>query len=142
MAVSNRATVTIQVQAVAAVEAEVEAPGAVNGAARGRTPIELEFDDIDDGPVMIAELFCGGDVSNAMAMPERINADDGEFTALFRTADLMLVCADTAIVCTGTLADGTTFMGEDEIRVIRAFDGERCRDRDDDNKDDDDEDDE
>ena len=124
--VSNRATVTITVQDVAAVEAEVEAPGAVNGANRGRTPIELEFDD-GMPPVMIAELFCGGDVSNAMATPVRINADDDEFTALFNTEDLQLVCEDTMIVCTGTLADGRSFMGEDEIRVIRDVDGDRCK---------------
>jgi VCBS repeat-containing protein len=132
--VSNRATVTITVQDVAAVEAEVEAPGAINAANRGRTPIELEFDD-GMPPVMIEELTCGGDVSNAMAEPVRINVEDddeNEFVALFNTEDLRLRCEDTKIVCTGTLADGTTFEGEDEIRVIRAFDGERCLDRDDD----------
>jgi hypothetical protein len=126
--VSNRATVTITVQDVAAVEAEVEAPGAVNGANRGRTPIELEFDD-GMPPVMMAELFCGGDVSNAMATPVRINADDeeeNEFTALFKTVDLQLVCEDTMIVCTGTLADGRSFQGMGELNVIRDVNGNRC----------------
>jgi hypothetical protein len=126
--VSNRATVTITVQDVAAVEAEVEAPGAINAANRGRTPIELEFDD-GMPPVMIAELFCGGDVSNAMATPVRINAEDeeeNEFTALFNTEDLMLICEDTMIVCTGTLTDGRSFQGMGELNVIRDVNGNRC----------------
>jgi hypothetical protein len=110
--------------ASAQVAAEVEAPGAVNAAAQGRTPVGIQFVGLEQ--VEIAELVCGGDVSNAGATPERINADDDEFTALFRTLDLMLVCEDTAIVCTGTLADGTPFMGEDEIRVIRDLEGNRC----------------
>ena len=57
---------------------------------------------------------------------------------LFNTQDLMLSCEDTAIVCTGTLTDGTTFTGmDDETRVVIDVNGNRC-DRDDHDKDDDD----
>ena len=121
-------------QAVA-VEAEIEVPGAINAANRGLTPIEIEFDDDNGMPVEIAELRCGGDASNAMATPVRINAEDeeeNEFTALFNTRDelngLNLTCEDTAIVCVVTLADGTELTVMDETRVVRAFNGERCRD--------------
>jgi PKD repeat protein len=132
---SKMTTATINRRQV--IEAEVEAPGAINGANRGKTPVEIEFEE-DGMQVEIAELRCGGNVSNAMATPERINAeDDEEFTALFRTRDLELTCEDTAIVCTGTLADGTTFTGMDETRVIRDFEGDRCK-QDDKDKDDDD----
>jgi len=132
--VSNRATVTITVQAVAAIEAEIEVPGTINGANRGRTPVKIEFDDDNGMQVEIVELVCGGNVSNAMATPVRINAGDeeeNEFTALFNTRDLQLVCEDTEIVCTGTLADGRSFEGMEEIRVIRDVNGNRCE-RDDD----------
>jgi PKD repeat protein len=124
------------------IEAEIEAPGSINAANRGRTPIEIEFDgdNMDNGmPVEIVELQCGGDVSNAMTMPERINAEDddeNEFVALFRTSDLMLTCEDTEIVCTGTLSDGTMFEGMSGIRVVRDFEGNRCKDGDDDDDDD------
>jgi hypothetical protein len=113
----------------AVIEAEVEAPGAVNGRSGGRTPIGIDFDE-NGMLVEIVELVCYGNVSNVEAMPERINADDEEvnqFTALFRTRDLELVCADTEIVCEGTLADGRSFEGMDEIRVVRDVDGERCK---------------
>lgn len=81
---------------------------------------------------MIADLTCGGNVSNAEATPERINvADDeeNEFVALFRTSSLMLSYKDTAIVCEGTLDNGTTFTGMDGTRVIRDIDGNRCEKR-------------
>ena len=131
------------------IEAEIEVPGSINGANQGRTPVEIEFDgdNMEDNgmPVEIAELVCGGDVSNAMAMPERINAEDdeeNEFVALFSTQDLMLSCEDTAIVCTGNLTDGSTFMAMDETRVSRDVDGNRCSGGGDDDDDDDDDDDE
>jgi len=133
------------VQEVAAIEAEIEAPGSINGANRGRTSLEIEFeldgDGLEDGmPVEIADLRCGGDVSGEMVPFERINAEDNEeneFVAFFRTLDLMLVCEDTKIVCTGTLADGTTFEGMDETRVIRDFEGNRCPKREEGDDDDD-----
>jgi len=123
------------------IEAEIEAPGSINGANRGRTSlgIGINLNGIDNGmQVEIEELFCGGNVSNAMVAPERINTEDeeeNEFVALFRTLDMELVCEDTVIVCTGTLADGTAFMGMDETRVIRDFQGNRCEQKEDDDDD-------
>jgi hypothetical protein len=108
---------------------EIEVPGAINANNRGKTPIKIEFPDLNGGiQVEIAELFCGGDVSDAMATPEKINVEDDEedeFVALFKTRDLILVCEDKMMVCIGTLADGTAFMGMDDLRVIRDADG-RC----------------
>ena len=134
------ATINPDARVVLKAEVEVEGPGAINGANRSRTPIEIELDEEDDMQFELAALRCDGDVSSAQAMPERINAEDdneNSFTALFRTQELRLVCEDTAIVCTGTLSDGTTFMGEDKIRVTRDFEGNRCAPGDDEDKDDD-----
>ena len=91
-----------------------------------------------EGRPVRGELQCGGDVSNKMVTPVRINPgdDENEFTALFRTWDLMLVCEDTKIVCTGTLADGTAFTGMDETWINRDFERNRCPQRDDDGDDD------
>jgi PKD repeat protein len=125
---TDSAMTTATINPAGLIEAEVDAPGAINAASQGRTPIEIGFDD--GMPVMIAELTCGGDISNAMAEAERINVEDDEenqFTALFRTPDLMLDCEDTEIVCTGTLADGRSFEGMNEIRVIRDVEGKRCK---------------
>ena len=116
------------------VEVEIEVPGAINARNRGKTPIHIEFPDSDypesngGTEVEIAELYCGGDVSDAMATPWRINAEDDEeyeFVALYKTSDLMLVCEDTMMICAGTLVDGTLFIGMDDLRVIRDADG-RC----------------
>ena len=84
----------------------------------------------------IANLLCGGDVSGAGVAPERINAgdDEDELVALFRTADLKLVCADTEIVCTGTV-DGTMFTAMDETWINRDFERNRCPQRGDDDDD-------
>ena len=129
---SNEATVTITVQTLAAIEAEITVPSTINGAKRGKSPVQIEVEvevELDDMQVVIASLDCGGDLSNAMAIPGRIAAkddDENEFVALFNTQELRLTCEDTAIVCTGTLADGTTFSGMDKTSVIRDFEGERC----------------
>ena len=126
---TDSAMTTATIDPAGLIQAEIEVPGSINGANRGRTPVEIEFDDGNGMQVEIAELRCGGNVSNAMATPVRINAGDdeeNEFTALFNTRDLQLVCEDTEIVCTGTLADGRSFEGMDEIRVIRDFEGNRC----------------
>ena len=135
---SDSSTVTIAGdQAVG--EAEVEAPGAVNGANRGRTPIEIEF-DLDDMLVEIAAVQCGAAMDNMPRFvdPVRVNREDddeNEFVALFNTQDLMLRCEDNKLVCEGTLADGRLFMGMDELNVIRDVDGNRCRDNDSDDSD-------
>ncbi len=136
---SAMTTATINTDARVVVEAEVEAPEAIKANNRSRTRVEVEFDE-DGMPVEIVDLVCYGNESGVRVMPERINAEDeeeNEFTALFRTQELRLICKDTAIVCEGTLADGTLFMGEDETRVIRDFEGNRCPHGDDQDKDDD-----
>jgi hypothetical protein len=111
------------------IEVEIEVPGSINATNNGKTPIHIEFPDSNgDTQVEIVELYCGGDVSDAMAMPWRINVEDdeeNEFVALFNTRDLMLVCEDTMMICAGSLADGTLFMGMDDLRVVRDADG-RC----------------
>ena len=126
------------------VEVEIDVPGAINGANRGRTSlqieIEVEGDGMEDGmQVEIADdLRCGGNVSDVMVAPERINEgdDEDELVALFRTSDLELICADTKIVCKGT-ANGTEFTAMDGTWINRGFERNRCPQTDEDDHDDD-----
>ena len=115
--------------------AEVNAPGSVNGANRGLTPVEIEFHpaDMDLGRVKIAEVQCGAARDNEMPRfidPVRVKResyDKNDFVALFDTRELMLRCEDNKLVCEGTLADGRLFMGADDLRVVRDVDRNRCR---------------
>jgi hypothetical protein len=111
------------------IEAHVQTPGAVNGANRGRTPIQLGFDlnGMDHRRVKIAEVQCGAardDEMPRLVDPVRV---DRKLVALFNTHDLMLRCEDNKLVCEGTLADGSPFIGMDALNVVRDVDHNRCR---------------
>jgi PKD repeat protein len=129
---TDSATTTAMINPAGLIEAEVDAPGAINGRSQGRTPFGIEIDE-DGMLVEIAEVQCGAAMDDEMPRfvdPVRVNREDGEeneFVALFNTQDLQLQCEDNKIVCEGTLADGRSFEGMDEIRVIRDVEGDRCK---------------
>jgi len=112
------------------VAAKIDAPGAINGANRGLTPVEIEFDpaDKDNGRIKIAEVQCGAARDDEMPrFIDPVRIDQKYSVALFDTRDLMLLCEDNTLVCEGTLSDGRVFMGSDELKVVRDVDRNRCR---------------
>jgi hypothetical protein len=118
-------------QAPPFIPAEVDAPGAINGRNAGVTPVEIMLGL--PGTVNLATLSCGAApdrlVQCVPGTPNcRVNrSGPNAFVALINTRALALACADTAIVCEGTLADGTPFQGMDAIRVVRDVNNQVCR---------------
>jgi hypothetical protein len=89
------------------VKVKVKVPRFINPKNRGVTPIKL----VSHMDVKFDEVTCGDAESKRLRQKYLKKHDVTLAIGKFKTKDLGIACGDKTLICTGTLVDGTKFMG-------------------------------